>query len=92
MKNLIKNILFILLIFLLISSVFTLFSQPFEKEKEISLTQLVKDINLEKIKEITVSGNNLEVIYQDNSKAKSGKEIETSLSQSLINYGVEKEN
>jgi len=89
MKNLIKNILFILLIFLLISSVFTLFSQPFEKEKEISLTQLVKDINLEKIKEITVSGNNLEVIYQDNSRAKSEKETETSLSQSLINYGVE---
>jgi cell division protease FtsH len=89
MKNLIKNILFILLIFLVISSVFTLFSQPFEKEKEISLTQLVQDINQEKIKEITVSGNSLQIVYQDNSKAKSEKEIETSLSQSLINYGVE---
>jgi cell division protease FtsH len=89
MKNLIKNFLFILLIFLLISSIFTLFSQPLEKEKEVSLTQLVNDINQEKIKAITVSGNNLEVVYRDNSSAKSKKEAEASLSQSLINYGVE---
>jgi len=89
MKNLIKNILFILLFFLVISSVFTLFSQPLEKEKEVSFTQLVSDINQEKIKEITVSGNALQIVYQDNSKAKSEKEAEASLSQSLINYGVE---
>jgi len=89
MKNIIKNILLVLLIFLVVSSVFTLFSQPFEKEKEVSLTQLINDINQEKIKEITVSGNVLQIVYQDDSKAKSEKETEASLSQSLINYGVD---
>jgi len=79
------------LIFLVISSIFALFSRPFEEKKELSLTQLVEEINQGKIKEITVSGNNLEIIYQDETKAVSTKEPETALSQSLINYGVDKE-
>ncbi|MCX6760823.1 MAG: ATP-dependent zinc metalloprotease FtsH [Candidatus Nealsonbacteria bacterium] len=91
MKNLIKNILFVILFFLLISSVFALFFQSPEKEKELSLTQIVKDINQEQIKEITVSGNSLEITYNDDSKAKAEKEVESSLSQSLINYGAEAE-
>ncbi|HCG76570.1 TPA: cell division protein FtsH, partial [bacterium] len=90
MKNLAKNFIFILLIFLVISGVFTLFQQPFEKEKELSLTQLVEEINQGKIKKITVSGNELEIIYQDDSKAKSRKETEAALSESLINYGIDK--
>lgn len=91
MKYLAKNFIFILLIFLIISGVFTLFSQPLEKEREISLTQLVQDINQEKIKEIVISGNNLTILYQDKTKAKSKKEIELALSQSLINLGVDRE-
>jgi cell division protease FtsH len=89
MKNLIKNILFVILFFLIISSVFALFFQSPDKEKEISLTQLVKDINQEQIKEVTVSGNVLEITYQNDLKVKSEKETDSSLSQSLINYGVD---
>jgi len=91
MKNLLKNFLFIILIFIIISAIFTLFQEPLKKERELSLTQLVQEINQEKIKKITVSGNELQIIYQDESKARSRKETETALSQSLINYGVEKE-
>jgi len=91
MKNLAKNFIFILLIFLVISGVFTLFQQPFEKVKELSLTQLVEEINQEKIKKVVVSGNELQIVYKDDSKARSRKETEAALSQSLINYGVDKE-
>jgi len=91
MKNLAKNFILILLIFLVISAVFTLFQQPFEKVKELSLTQLVEEINQEKIKKVVVSGNELQIIYKDDSKARSRKETEAALSQSLINYGVDKE-
>ncbi|MFH1714059.1 MAG: AAA family ATPase [Candidatus Nealsonbacteria bacterium] len=91
MKNLIKNFLFILLILLLVSGVFTLFSGPFEKENILSLTQVVEEINQEKIKKITISGNELSIFYQDETKAKAVKETEMALSQSLINYGVDKE-
>ncbi len=91
MKNLVKNFVFILLIFLVISGLFTLFSQPFEKGKELSITQLAEEVNQGKIKKITVTGDELQIIYQDDSKARSRKETELALSQSLINYGVDKE-
>lgn len=88
MKNLLKNFIIILFIFLLISAVFSLFPQPSEKENEISLTQLVEDINQEKVKTITVSGLDIFISYQDNTKSKSRKEPESSLSESLLNYGA----
>jgi len=91
MKNLAKNFIFVLLIFLVISGLFTLLQQPFEKGKEIPLTQLAQDINQNKVKKITVSDSELQIIYQDDSKAKSRKESDAALSQSLINYGVNKE-
>lgn len=62
-----------------------------EEGKEISLAQLVEDINQEKVKEIVISGNDIYVTYQDETEVQSKKETETALSQSLINYGVEKE-
>jgi len=92
MKNLIKNFIIILLIFLVISSIFSLFANPFEKKKEISLSQLVEKINQGEIKKITVLNNDLEIIYQDETKGFSVKEAETALSQSLINYGLSPEN
>ncbi len=90
MRNLLKNFAIVLLVFLVISSVFALFSQP-EATKELSLTQLVGEINSGEVKKITVSGNDLEIVYQDETKAYSVKETEAALSQSLINYGAETE-
>jgi len=91
MKSLVKNFIFILLIFLAISGLFALLSQPFGKVNQIPLSQLVQDINQNKVKQITVSGDNLQITYQDNSKTESIKESDSSLSQSLINYGVNKD-
>jgi len=91
MKNLLKNFTFILIILLVVSSVFTLLSQPTDKTKgTISLSQLVSEINQDKIKQITVSGNELQIIYKDGTKATSQKETLTSLSESLINFNVDK--
>ncbi len=90
MKNLGKNILFILIIFILVAGVFSLF-QPFEKESIISLTKLAEDINEGKVEKIVVSGDDLSVIYIDGKEVKSRKETESALSESLINYGVGKE-
>lgn len=89
MRNLLKNFLLIVLIFIVVSALFSLFSNPLEKEKELSLTQLVSEINEGRIKRITIIGNELKIIYQNESKALSMKESETALSQSLVNYGVQ---
>ncbi len=91
MKNLAKNFLTILLIFLLISAIFSLFYQPFGQIEEISFTKLAEQVNQDEIKSITISGNQLDIVYLDDSKAISRKEGESSLSQSLLNYGVVKE-
>lgn len=90
-NNLIKNFVFILLIFLTISGVFALFSSPQELKKEISLTELALDIQNEKIKAITVfSDSELSITYQNDEKVISRKEPELALSELLINYyGVE---
>ena len=89
MKNLLKNFLFVVLILIVISGFFSLAAKPFEEKKELSFTQLISEINQEKVKKIIVTGSALEIIFQDDSKAKSRKETETAISQSLINYGVD---
>lgn len=91
MKFLVKNFLYILLIFLLISTVFTLFFNPFDQGQEISLTQLVNDINEGKVKKLTVAGSEIDILYNDGSIAETRKETESSLTESLINFGVESE-
>lgn len=91
MKSLIKNFLIVIVIFIAISAIFTLVENPLEQKKEISLTQLVSEINNENVKKVTVEGSKLEVILKDDSVATSRKETEISLSQSLINYGVSQE-
>jgi len=88
MKPLIKNFIIILLIFLFLSAVFTFFFEPIGKKQQLSLTQVITAINEGKIKKIIVSGNNLDIIFQDESRGWSVKEPELALSQSLINYGV----
>ncbi|MFH1643498.1 MAG: ATP-dependent zinc metalloprotease FtsH [Patescibacteria group bacterium] len=91
MKNLIKNFLLISLILLVVSSVFSVFELPLESQKLISFSELVQKINNEEVKEILVSGDDLLIVYQNDDTAFSKKEPEASLSQSLVNYGTEKE-
>ncbi len=91
MKKLIANIFFILLILFIISGVFTLYSNPFEKPKEVPINQVVNQINNGEVAKITVEENNLTIELKDGTKEKSHKEQETSLTQSLTNYGVNQE-
>ncbi len=91
MKKLITNIFLALLILFVISGIFTLYSNPLEKQKEIPLNELVTQINEGKVAKITIEESNLNIELKDGVKEKSRKEQETSLTQSLINYGVNPE-
>ena len=91
MKFLAKNVIYILLIFLLISAVFTLLFNPNDPIEDISLTQLVNDINDDKVKMVTIAGPVIDIVYFDDSIAISRKEAESSLTESLINFGVNSE-
>ncbi len=92
MKKLLKNLVFIILIFLLISGIFALFSpQTFKKVTEIPFSQIVREANERKIEEIKVAGDELQIVYKSGEEARSRKETGISLSESLIGYGVTKE-
>ncbi len=68
-----------------------MFSSTAQTEKTIAISQLVGDINQNKIKSIALTGDNISIIYTDDSTAKSVKETGTDLGQTLINYGVVKD-
>ena len=90
-NNLIKNFILVLVIFLVISSIFSFLSKPASQIKQVPINQLATDINQGKVKQITVSGNTVSITYTDNTQGTSQKESGTDISQTLINYGAEKE-
>ncbi|MCH8741402.1 ATP-dependent zinc metalloprotease FtsH [Patescibacteria group bacterium] len=91
MKKLVQNFLLVILFLLVISSLFALVFQPFEKIETIPLSQLVEDLNKEKVEKITVAGTSISIFYKDESKAKSQKEADADFTQVLFNLGVEPE-
>jgi len=90
--SLFKNFVLVILILVSIGGIFSLLYYPETKKTEISATQLVSDINQDKIKKITVSGSSLEIVYNDDSIATSMKETDASLTDLLTSLGVNKEN
>lgn len=88
MKYLTKNLLTIIFVFLAIAGFFALLGSPYEKQEEVSLSKLVNEINDGRVSRITVAVNILKVELTDGTKQISRKEAESSLTESLTNYGV----
>jgi cell division protease FtsH len=91
MKNLIKNFVFVLLILIVVSGVFSLVSQSSKTAKTIPISQLVQEINQGNVKSISVNGDNLAITYNaTDTTAKAVKETGTDLGQILNGYGADK--
>ena len=87
MKNLTKNFIFVLLIIIAISGVFSLLSNSSNGTKIIPISQVVQEINQGKVKSITLNGDNLTINYNDNATAtKSVKETGTDLIMLFNDY------
>lgn len=82
----------IILIFFLVSWGISLVSNKSSQTEEIALSQLVTQIQAKQVTEIKVVGEKLEIQMQDGSKKTAKKESESSLTETLANYGVSKEN
>ncbi len=84
-------------VFLLLLSGYTTVVNLFEEKNEISLTQLTSDINAGLVSSIDVSGNTIEATYPAPEEGtepivkESQKETESSLTETLTNYGVSPE-
>lgn len=91
MEKLLKNISIAVLVFLFISAMVILYSAPEAQPKEIAISELVTQINSGSVKSISVSENNLQIELNDGTKQKSIKEAQSSLTETLSNYGVDKD-
>lgn len=91
MEKILKNISTLILLFLLVSGIIILYQTPKTKPASISLSELVAEINQDQVKVIVIQNNSLEIELQDGKKQKTSKESESSLSETLANYGIDKE-
>ena len=82
------NILSTILIFAILITLFSIFTGNENKPEEIPVSELAGDITAGIVSEITVRGNQLEILYADETEKKSKKEVGTALSETLSNYGV----
>lgn len=86
-----KNIGLVVFLFLMLSGIMILYSSPEKRSADVSLSELVTQINAGEIKEIVVTGNALEIVKQDGSKEKASKESESSFTETLANYQIDKD-
>jgi cell division protease FtsH len=91
MNDLVKNFLSVILIFILLSLLFSIFSRAPGERKTISLSELALNIQEGKVKEVVISGEDILAYFKDGSLLTSKKESEGPLTQSLVNLGVDKE-
>ena len=91
MKNLAKNIVIAFIIFLAIASIFAMWQVPLTQPEEVSLSDVAKKINNSEIEKIEVEENKLTIKPKEGEIITARKEIESSLTETLKNYGVNQE-
>jgi len=92
LNKFIRNTAIAFALFLLIAGIFSLYNtDSSQKPVDISLNKLVEQINKEQVKSVQVIDNNLEITLKSGEKEKTQKEQESSLSETLKNYGVKSE-
>ncbi len=89
MSNFYKNILWAIATLIFISLFFSVLVGSEEPPKEISLNQLADKVNAGTVKSIRVGGENLNVELGDGTKFTAKKEAESSITETLKNFGVE---
>ncbi|OYV26433.1 MAG: hypothetical protein B7W98_03145, partial [Parcubacteria group bacterium 20-58-5] len=82
------NLISTILIFLLLMSLYTLFSSPGTKIQDIPLSQVAQDVSAGKVAAIKVSGDRLNLTYTDGTVRTSRKDPAAALAQTLTAYGV----
>lgn len=85
------NIFGTLLIFIALLVIYSVISFESKPENVVSLSDVAKDISAGKVNAIEIKGNDLTASYLDGTQKEAKKEFESSLTESLVNYGVSKE-
>ena len=91
MKILTRNILIAFLILFILAGAFSLFIKPTESPKQIIFSEFISLVNEDKVQKISIEKSDLTIELKDGSKAKTLKESESSLTETLKNYGIVQE-
>ncbi len=91
MDKILRHLSTILLVFFLFVGIAILYQTPEKKPVNISLSDLVSEINNGEIKQITVKANDLSIEKKDGTKGKAVKESESAITETLKNYNVDTE-
>ena len=82
------NLVTTVLIFLLLMSAYSLITGFVQPNNDVPLSVVATDVAAGKVKEITVSGDSLELVYADGSDKTSRKDPSAGLPETLATYGV----
>ena len=86
--NLMNQIIIAVLIFFSITLAYTLISTKKDTVKDLTISDVAKSISDGSVEKIIISGENININFKDGSKGKAKKETESSLSETLSNYGL----
>ena len=84
-----QHLIIVFLVFMLISALYSVITETTKKVEEISISELAKDVTAGQVKKIEVAGEKLTIDFNDGTTKTAKKETESSLSESLKNYGVD---
>ncbi len=91
MQKAVRNFIYAVIIFLAIGGIFSLYQTSTQQIGEVSLNQMVEQIENGEVEQIIVEGDKLNIVLKDGTKEVTNKETDESLSALLINYGVKSE-
>lgn len=91
MNGLIKNFLIFLLVFLLITSAFSFFSDGSTDAERVGVDAFIAQINNSEVESVIVEGSKMKVVLKDGSEEIVKKEVGDTLSDLFNNLGVEPE-
>lgn len=86
--NLMNQIIVAMFIFISITLVYTLVYKAPEDIKELTISDVAKGIKEQSVGKIEVVGSKVTLTFKDETKGRAQKEAESSLSETLYNYGV----
>ncbi len=88
MKSLLKNFLIFFIVLLVISGIFSLFNNQNKDTEEITSNELAQEIIDQKVKEIVIEENKLNIVLKTGENQFSFKEESQSLNELLNNYNI----
>lgn len=91
-SSILSYVVSVLIIFIILSTLYSLITNSGSKKSEIvPISQVSTDIKSGLVNAITVRGDSLSIEYKNGSTTTSKKEAGEALSQTLVNYGITKD-